>query len=202
LLLNQQTVGGPRIVLPCCSAKSRISTWTPPTRLSSSGTIRSCAASLSSWLGAGTARWLRGFVRGQKVWRVLRHARGSRRTSLPVAVQPSAQSDFTENTAQKRNWSNRIFGSARILGVERETYPAMGSYRRVDQGFFRYSGVSLVHQRLDEGSRFKRPKFRPNYGSCQENHVSGRFVDIGCRHVSVRAKSSKTFRCDGLRITS
>src|ERR1700687_1560638 len=34
-------------------------------------------------------------------------------------VQPSAQLDFIENTARKENWSDRILGSARFLGVER-----------------------------------------------------------------------------------
>ena len=35
-------------------------------------------------------------------------------------VQPSTQSDFIENKAQRGNWSDRILGSARILGVEGE----------------------------------------------------------------------------------
>jgi hypothetical protein len=34
-------------------------------------------------------------------------------------VQPSAQFDFTENRARKINWSDRILGIARILGVQR-----------------------------------------------------------------------------------
>src|ERR1700722_8016925 len=49
--------GRPKMVLSCYRAKLCISTWTPSTRLSSSGTIHSCAASLSSLPGAGTARW-------------------------------------------------------------------------------------------------------------------------------------------------
>jgi hypothetical protein len=34
-------------------------------------------------------------------------------------VQPSAQLDFTEKKARKRNWSDRILRSARILGIQR-----------------------------------------------------------------------------------
>src|ERR1700731_2814214 len=38
-------------------------------------------------------------------------------------MQPSAQLDFTEKRAQKRNWSDRILGIARILEVERGYLP-------------------------------------------------------------------------------
>jgi len=42
---------------------------------------------------------------------------------LPVehrsrVVQPNTQLDFTENTALRRNWSDGMLGSARILGVQ------------------------------------------------------------------------------------
>ena len=38
-------------------------------------------------------------------------------------MQPNSQLDFTENRARKRNWSDRMLGSARILGVQRGDLP-------------------------------------------------------------------------------
>jgi hypothetical protein len=39
------------------------------------------------------------------------------------AVQPNIQLHFTENRARKKNWSDRILGSARIPGVQRMCLP-------------------------------------------------------------------------------
>jgi hypothetical protein len=57
-----------------------------------------------------------------------RHVTGKAvsRIALPHrsrVMQPSAQLDFTENRARKRNWSDRISGSARFLGVQRGDLP-------------------------------------------------------------------------------
>src|SRR5260370_7725284 len=39
------------------------------------------------------------------------------------AVQPNSQLDFADNRARTRNWSDRILGRARILGVQRGGLP-------------------------------------------------------------------------------
>jgi hypothetical protein len=46
-----------------------------------------------------------------------------------LVVHPSTQLDFTENRGLKRNWNDRILGTARILGAYRSDLPdAMLSY--------------------------------------------------------------------------
>jgi hypothetical protein len=62
-----------------------------------------------------------------------RHVTGKSvsRIALPHrsrVMQPNAQLDSTENRARKRNWSDRILGSARIQGVQRGYLPDVFLY--------------------------------------------------------------------------
>src|SRR5260370_36676455 len=97
----------------------------------------------------------------------------------PRAVQPNAQLDLTENRARKRNWSDRILGNARILGVERRNLP---------DGLFLYVELfDLQIQRRPRNSEFgSRPVEPGNFSVAHCKSCFDKFLLIATQGLGER----------------